>query len=286
MTSLELCAGTILQAPGLVAKVEHAHQAGFDAISVWYQDYERARADGMSDAGIRQLIGDHGLTVHETEVLAGWAPTTGGPRTDQDMRDFTSLREQDVFAMAAAVGARSVTAVELLGAPVNLDGAAEAFAGLCDRAAEFGLAVNLEFMPFSGIPDLAAGLYVVNGAGRANGGLTIDVWHVFRSNTPLAALAAIPPEYVHVVQISDAPAVVPASIREETGSARLLPGQGAIDLVEFIRRMDALGADVPYGIEVFSSELRDRDPAEVAGLAMGSLRRLLDEARQPDPAAS
>jgi sugar phosphate isomerase/epimerase len=282
---LELCSGTILQAPGLAAKVDAAHRAGFGAISIWYQDYAGARADGMSDRAIRQLLADHGLVVNETEVLARWVPTDGVATVDASgVREQLSMKERDLLSMTAAVGARSVTAVELLGASVDLDAASEAFAGLCDRAAEFGVDVNLEFMPFSGIPDLAAALRVVTGAGRPNGGLVIDAWHVFRSNTPLATLDAVPPERVHVVQLSDAPAAAPADIRTETGTARLLPGKGDIDLVGIVRRLDALGVDVPFGVEVFSRELMSRDPADVAVLAMESLRRVLDEARQPSQA--
>ena len=279
-TGLVLCAGTVLQAPGLVGKVDVAGKAGFDVIGLWYEDYVAARADGLSDGDIQTVIADAGLTVGEVDVLAGWAPTIGpAVHSAADVASQLGHDERAVMQMAHTVGARSITAVELLGAPVDPDAVVEAFAGLCDRAAEFDLKVNLEFMPFSGIPDLAAGLRIVTAADRPNGGLMMDAWHLFRSGSSAAEVAALPAAIVNAVQLSDAPAIAPIDLRAETGSGRLLPGDGDTDLVGLVRALDAIGVDVPLGVEVFSSELRARGAAEAAALAMAALRRVVDESR-------
>lgn len=276
---LELCAGTILQAESLAAKAEAASRAGFGTISLWYQDYAGARATGMSDRDIRALLDDHGLVVNETEVLANWAPTIGASAVERSAyAGMLDLEERQVMAMASCVGARSVTAVELLGAPVDLGGAAEAFAGLCDRANELGLCVNLEFLPFSGIPDLASARRIVKDAGRPNGGLVIDSWHLFRAGTDLGQLEELSASDVNAIQLSDAPASDPGDARAETGSGRLLPGEGDMDLVGIVRHLDAIGAKAPIGVEVFSSRLRALDPVDVAILAMESLQEVVARA--------
>ena len=276
---LVLCAGTVLHAPSLEAKLDAAAAAGCPLVSLWYSDYASARAAGHSDADIRAMIADHGVAVNETEVLAGWAPVTESRSTDDAvLASLLNLDERDVFAMATAVGARSVTAVELLGAPVDIDGAAEAFASLCDRAGEHGLVVNLEFMPFSGIPDLTTGYRIVREAGRSNGGLDIDAWHFHRSGSTLDQLAAIPGEMVTLVQLSDAPLEAPPDIRMETGTARLLPGEGGIDLAGILRTLRQIGCDAPIGVEVFSTELYSKTPAEAACLAVDALRAIIDRA--------
>ena len=64
-----------------------------------------------------------------------------------------------------------------LGHPVTLDAAVEAFALVCDRAAEHGLLVHLEFLPWSAFPNVNAAWDVVRTADRPNGGLIIDSWH-------------------------------------------------------------------------------------------------------------
>src|SRR5207302_213589 len=79
-----------------------------------------------------------------------------------------------------ALGARSMNAVDVFGGDWDVDDAAEAFAGLCDRAGEHGLVVHLEFLPWSKIPDVGSAWEVVRLAGRSNGGIAIDAWHFFR----------------------------------------------------------------------------------------------------------
>jgi 4-hydroxyphenylpyruvate dioxygenase len=55
---------------------------------------------------------------------------------------------------------------------------------------------------------------------------------------------------------------------------RRLPGDGTFDLAAFDDTLAAIGYDGPIGIEVLSTELRRRPPAEGARLLMESLRSL------------
>ena len=126
------------------------------------------------------------------------------PNTTQE-RIF-GFGERELFAVADAVGARSLNAVDVFGGTWSLDEAAAAFAGLCDRAAEHGLLVHLEFLPWSRIPDLATAWQVVRGADRPNGGLMLDAWHYFRSGPDGTLLRSIPGASILGVQLCDAPA--------------------------------------------------------------------------------
>lgn len=276
---LALCSGTLLHASSLQEKLEAASGAGFGGVSLWYEDYRAARAEGLGDADIQAMLSANGLQVNETDSLARWLPGADPQRTDNPiMRDMLSLDERTVFEAAVAMGAGSVMAVELLGDPVDVDVATEAFAGLCDRAAKYDLTVNLEFMPFSGIPDLATAIAIVEGADRVNGGINVDAWHLFRSDSPLDLLAELPGARVTLVQLSDAPAEVPTDIAAETGSGRLLPGQGDMDLVGLLRTLDQIGTRAPIGVEVFSDQLRMLQPREVAQRSMDAARALLERA--------
>ena len=138
--------------------------------------------------------------------------------------------EQELFAVAEAVGARSLNAVDVFGGPWSLDEAAAAFAGLCDRAAEHGLLVHLEFLPWSRIPDLATAWQVVRAADRPNGGLMLDAWHYFRSDPDGALLRSIPGASILGVQLCDAPATPEADPLHATLHERLLPGDGELAL--------------------------------------------------------
>ena len=126
--------------------------------------------------------------------------------------------------------ARSLNAVDVFGGPWSLDDAATAFAGLCDRAADHGLLVHLEFLPWSRIPDLATAWQVVRAADRPNGGLMLDAWHYFRSGPDGELLRSVPGASILGVQLCDAPATPEADPLHATLHERLLPGDGELPL--------------------------------------------------------
>ena len=124
----------------------------------------------------------------------------------------------------------------MFGGTWSLDEAAAAFAGLCDRAAEHGLLVHLEFLPWSKIPDLATAWQIIRGADRPNGGLMLDAWHYFRSGPDSTLLRSIPGASILGVQLSDAPAAPEPEPLQATLHARLLPGQGAAGVADVADR--------------------------------------------------
>ena len=71
----------------------------------------------------------------------------------------------------------------------STDSLTERFAAICDRFADVGVAVHLEFTPLPPIGSLATAWEIVRGAGRPNGGILFDTWHFFRGQPDLELLA-------------------------------------------------------------------------------------------------
>lgn len=277
---LVLCAAPLLHV-GLLDRLAPARAAGFTGISLTPADVWGLEEQGMSAREIAQRIEDAGLKVAEMDCTACWLPCQRTLPVDDGLAALlASLTPERVVDTAARIGARSITAVEMRGVKPSLDEAAEAFARLCDLAAPHGLKVHIEFLPFGGIPDLTAAWNIVQAAGRENGGLTIDAWHLFRSNSTLAQLAAIPGARIFSVQINDAPAIPDADLLKETMSARLLPGAGSFNLTGFIRTLDRIGSQAPIGVEVFSDAQAARPLAEVAREWARTGRASIEQARK------
>ena len=277
---LVLCSGTLLGAP-LRDLVQAASAGGFQGITLWAEDYQGARDQGLSDAEIRALLADHGLRVGEVDPLAHWLPgSEPGPETPPLAAKLYELREEDYYRIAEAVGARSINVVEIFGTNASLDQVAEAFAGVCDRAADHGLIAQLEFLPWSSIPDLATAAAIVRAADRPNGTITLDTWHLFRSGGDSSALSELPASWIGAVQLSDAPGdAVVSDLPTESIEARLLPGQGDADLAEIVRTLDRMGSHAPLGVEVFSASLRELPAEEVGRRAGAAARSVLGRAR-------
>jgi sugar phosphate isomerase/epimerase len=284
---LVLCAGTLPYGIPFRERVEAAAAAGFSAITLWGPDYARARQEGLSDADLRQLLADAGLVVGELDSVWTWAPgTEEAVVPDEENPDgYFSISEEEIFRFADVVGARSVTASPWApqSAPhtsrpardLLLERVAEGYAGLCDRAERHGLLVQLEFLPWTLVPDLTTAAEIVRLAGRPNGGVVIDAWHLFRTTTDLAELRSVPGQRIIALQLADAPAAAEDDLARATLHDRRLPGEGDLPLAALLRVLHELAAPAPVGVEVFSDDLHSLGAHEAARRAAEATRALL-----------
>jgi len=279
-----LCCGTIAEA-SFADLVEAAAAGGFRSISIWPHHYQRARSDGLCDRDMKLMLEDNGLVVTELDCLMDWLPgghssRAGAPAPEDPVMQAASLsvNEDFFYHIADTLGGRHLNAIRCSRRPMETEAVAEAFAALCDRAAQHGLMVSLEFLPWSGVPDIASALGIARLADRRNGGVMLDTWHHFRSGGGAAGLLGVPGDCIVAVQLNDAAAEPAPDLVNESLHGRLLPGQGAIDLVAVVRALDAIGCHAPMGVEVFSDELNRLRPVEAARLAGQAARDVLTAA--------
>jgi sugar phosphate isomerase/epimerase len=247
--------------------------AGFSAMGWLADNYRAERAAGRSDADIRAILDHHGVRVAEVEFLMGWSSVDPG-------FDWAE-QEASLLHLAEVVGARHLNCgdVGMTGPMLPLDDVAERFAGICARAAERGLLVAIEFLPWSEIPDVATAWEIVRRSGAPNGGLDVDAWHYYRGPSTDAQLRAVPPEHVVVLQLDDA-GPPEGDLAEDTSTRRRLPGEGELDLVGLIRTLDDMGVDAPVSVEILSDEFSAVPPPEAARQAHDTARAVLDAARR------
>jgi sugar phosphate isomerase/epimerase len=280
-SSLVLCSGTIPRDVSFRERLAAARDAGYDAISMWGRDYARARDDGHSDAEMRSMLDDHGLVVAEVDPAWWWTPGARDVHipADLDTMDVFRYGEDDLVRMASALGARSLNAAEVLGGRWTTEQGAEAFAAMCDRAAQHGLLVQLEWLTWSRIPDLASAWDIVRGADRPNGGLNIDTWHCARAGTTADDLRSLPGDRVLAIQLSDAPRQSEDNLIDATLHSRELPGAGDLDLTGYLEALRDIGVQAPVGVEVFSDALHATGARAAAQAAADATRQLLGAAR-------
>ena len=274
---LVLCSGTMPRHCSFLDRLRAASEAGFGGLSLWGRDYRAARQEGRSDADLRSMVDDHGLAVAELDPAWWWTPGAGDVRIppEADPVDVFRYDEAELLRIAELFGARSINAADVLGGHWSIEEGASGFAALCDRAADHGLIVHLEWLAWSKVPDLDTALEIVRLADRRNGGLNIDTWHCARTGTTAAQLSALPGERVLAIQINDGPAAAEADLLDATLHYRMLPGQGDFDLVGYLRALRHTGSQAPIGVEVFSDELHALGPVPAARQAADATRRLL-----------
>jgi sugar phosphate isomerase/epimerase len=179
-----------------------------------------------------------------------------------------------------ALGARAVL---VAGDDPDAARLTESYARLCETMRPYGLGANLEFMPWTAVPDARTALRVVEAAGTpANAGILVDALHFDRSATTLDDIRALPRQLLHYAQICDAPNrarlgrdFTTEELIHTARRARLPPGEGDIDLAGLFA---ALPADLPVSVEVIHLErMKSMDPAEWAGQCLAASRPFVSQ---------
>jgi sugar phosphate isomerase/epimerase len=208
-------------------------------------------------------IQDTGVPVFDVEI----ARLNGTFRADQ----FKGFLET-----AGRLGARAIL---VAGDDPDEARLTASYAAFCDAAAPFGLTADLEFMPWTAVRDAKSALRIVSNADRPNGRILVDSLHAGRSTTTLADLAAIPRDRLSYAQLCDAPGEIPTSnegLIHTARCARLLPGDGGIDLVGITQQ---LPAELPLSLEIPNDEWLPKLGAEEWGRrALAAAKRVVAKA--------
>ena len=154
--------------------------------------------------------------------------------------------------------------------------AIERFIELCELARQFGLTVDLEYVPIAGVRTLAETHHVLQMANQVNAGIMIDAHHFHRAGDKVEDLDAIPREWFHFFHICDAPVGIPNSIEDMTRilrEARSFVGEGCIDVASIVNRIP----QVPYSIELPNTRyIKELGPEEFARRCLQTTKDYLE----------
>jgi len=209
-------------------------------------------------AEMRRRLAANGVSVLEVEMV----PLTAA----LDAADYKPMME-----VGAAIGATRLTVGG--GDTSDFSIVAEKLAAMADLAQPYGIAIDLEFMPFRPVKTLSDALDVLKRAKHPNAHILIDVLHVFRSNSDIALFKTIDPKKLGPVQLCDGPIQAPDDLVAEARTRRLLPGAGELDLKSLL---DALPDGLAYGVEVpLASQRPDLDAGQRLAELVKSTRAYL-----------
>lgn len=266
-TDVGMCLAALLADPfgasddDLRRAVEAAAGAGCSALSVWSHQLA--------------ALGDPAQLAVPVAVVEG-ALSWSGPDAEAAAAEARTLG-----ARAAEHGAGLVLAVVLDADLPDPERARAGLGRLAEEVAQAGARVCVEFLPWSGLPSLAAAWELV-GPLSADVGIVLDAWHWQRQpGGPCPdVLARIPGERIAYLQLCDAAAPAGADPMDEAMNGRLLPGDGVVDFAALLAGLEGIGADPFVATEVFNPGIvRERGAAGAAAAMVGGARRVLAPAR-------
>ena len=243
-----------------VEHIEAAAEAGFGAVGL--------RILPPGDLPLpHDIVGDPG----RQRAIRQACERTGIRVFDLEVFTLAASTDMDALRRALDVGAHIGAAiVQVVVEDPERSRAIERFGHLCDAAAPLGLRVALEFMQWRAVKTIDDANAFLSAAARPNGGLCVDCLHLSRSGGSPSAVASVPVERLHYIQLCDAPARLPApeELIVEARGRRAYPGDGELWLKELL---GVVPPTVPLSIEVpraTDEGLTTRERARNAALAL------------------
>lgn len=251
-------------------RVSAAADAGYTGLGFVVDDLEVVRHTIGFEA-LREHADRVGVRHLEVELVKDWwrDPAESPWRARWDLLLDAALAFGSPMVKIAPPPAPTVGSIEPFVGP---------FRRLADEAAAIGTRLALEPLPFAGISSMPQGSELVRAVDHPHAGLVVDSWHVFRAGTSLDELRrTLDPSTVVGVEVNDADALPQPgrTLFEDTRDNRRYPGEGAQDVVGFLRAMAEIGWSGPWGVEMLSIEHRAKSLPDALDAARDTTLRCL-----------
>lgn len=236
-------------------RLEAIASTGWAGFGLAHDDLVAAR-DTIGFPGLRKLVEQAGFRHVEVELLSNW--------WDESRSHEWKPQLELLLEAAETLGARFIKVGTAFGEPLDdLGFLVEPLRRLTKEASQRGTRIALEPMPFSMVGSMPAAAELMRTVDMAECGLVVDYWHVFRAGTSLDELSrSLTPEQIFGVELNDADAEIKGTLFEDTRDNRRLCGEGDQDVTGFIRTLQAIGFNGPWGVEILSEQHRSRPVRE------------------------
>lgn len=228
---------------------------GWAGFGLAYDDLVAAK-DTIGFSGLRKLIDQAGFRHVEVELLTNW--------WDDSLSHEWRPQFELLLDAAEILGARFIKIGTAFSEPLDdLDFLVEPLRRLATEASERGTRIALEPMPFSMVGSMPAAAELMRSVEMPECGLVVDYWHVFRAGTSLEELSrSVTADQIFGVELNDADAEIRGTLFEDTRDNRRLCGEGEQDVTGFIKTLQAIGFNGPWGVEILSEQHRTRPVRE------------------------
>ena len=111
-----------------------------------------------------------------------------------------------------------------------------------------------------------------------NVGLLLDSWHWHHASAGISDILKAGRDGIVHVHFNDAAKQAPEDVKD---SERLMPGEGIIDLVGFLKALNTIGYRDAVSVEVFGRGLKDMPVEEAARLSFTTAKAVFERAGVP-----
>jgi len=227
-------------------RVEAVARAGFSGLGIWHADLDHI-LEHRTLSEMKQILDGNGIKYLEVEFLTDWF-------LDGELRKQSDARKKKLLAAAEGLQATQIKIGDFYQRECAMPQIIDAFAALCQEAAEHGTRVAFEPMAVSMINSLKDCMTMIEGSGATNGGIILDLWHVINLGISCEEVTRLPVKYLFGAEVDDGTFAMIDGQRKPIVNRKFC-GEGEFDIRSFIEAVKKTGYKGPWGVEIFSKEL-------------------------------
>lgn len=254
--------------------IRAAREAGYQVLEIRDTKLRQYLESAGTLPGLARELADAGLDAYTLNALEHSTHTTGASLRALLERTKTFCEWAEALRCPCIVAVPSFADDMGDASPARIEAvAADALRAMAEVAHPHRVRVGLEFLGFADctVNTLAAARRIVDAVDDPAVGLVIDAFHFYAGGSTWGMLEGVPAEQLFIVHLDDAEDRPRRDLRDEH---RLLPGDGVIPLRELVRRLEDLGCDGPWSIELFRPEYYAWDPVRLARTAREKMEAL------------
>ncbi|GGE73967.1 bifunctional sugar phosphate isomerase/epimerase/4-hydroxyphenylpyruvate dioxygenase family protein [Sphingomonas prati] len=254
-------------------KLRAAAAAGFGGVEIFDTDF---LASAMTTAEVKALLDELGLAC----VLYQPFRDLEGMPEPYRARAFTRIAQK--FGVMRELGCDRILLCSNCSphALPDRDRIVADLRELGDLADAHRITVGYEALAWGRhVNDHRVAWEIVDAVDHPRIGILLDSFHSLSRGIPSVSIRAIRPEKLVFVQLADAPLLDMGHLYWSR-HFRCLPGQGGMDLTDYVAEILRLGYDGPLSLEIFNDRFRANSAAMVARDGVRSLDALRDGARR------
>ena len=256
---------------GFIKELEVASAAGYSSVEIWIDTLQQYLQRGGSLKEARKHIDGLGLTVENCIAFDEWIID------DEATRKNGIARMKSEMEMLVMLGCKRITATGKgldNNTTISLDTIAERYRSVMDMSVSTGIRPILEMWGFQKkLSTVSEVTYSAMQSGSASAKILLDVFHIYKGNTPLDTLSFINPEINDILHMNDYPATLSAEII--TDADRIYPGDGIAPIRKILDALKKRTEPLILSVELFNKNYYTQDALTVAKTALDKMKAIL-----------
>jgi len=258
---------------GFMKELKVAAAAGFRSVEIWIDSMQQYLQNGGSIKEIKLLLDDLGLKVEDCIAFNKWIVDDEATRTqaiEQMKKDMEMLAQLGCKRMAATgMGTTDRDVPEL-------DVIAARYRDILVIGETYGVVPQIEMWGFQkNLHDVAEVLYIAMKSRHRSARVLLDVFHLYRGNTPMETLSLMDANAVEMFHMND----YPDGFRYQplTDADRIYPGDGAAPIKETLEiLLHDRKTPLVLSCELFNKTYYQQDALTVAKTSLAKMTAIIE----------